>query len=189
MNLLATLKYKLSHVSARSWHYRFVKSFWGPRAAGKACTYYWIKLPSTFLVAGLALIILLFLTIVVGFFGFVLDLKKEDKELFYPYKTLPSGRKVPVAPWEIVGGIGVLYALYYLAFVDRSLGMLVGLAVLALFILAVLSFVLIKIWQSETLRATRLATRTNLSQARDGVSQAWDTLCPPLIVEDNQEPQ
>lgn len=200
MNPLASIKHKLSHVKASSWLYRFAKSIWGKKTGGKSCTFYWFKLPLAFLVWCLILILFPLYTIVMGFFGFVPveypgrgemssyhDWYKRSK-FAYPYKTLPNGTKVRIAPWEIALLGGLLYALYYLVFVDRYLGMWVGFAALAVAILAILVFVLTKSWQSEPLQAAR----SGLSEAWGGVTHAWDKICPPLVVEDGQtlkEPQ
>ena len=43
--MLKRIKHSLSHISESSWHWRMTYEWWGSKARGKACAYYWVKVP------------------------------------------------------------------------------------------------------------------------------------------------
>lgn len=98
---------------------------------------------------------------------------EESKELFYPYKTLPNGKHIPVAPWEVLLALGILAITYYLVFVNPEMGALWA-KTLAAVILGCL-FVLLVLKSS----APRLTARL--------VGAFWNNVCPPLVVLNEEE--
>ena len=71
---------------------------WGKKVQGKACSYYWYKLPLALLAYGISILIIGVGGIIGFFLGFFLNLDEEGtNDMFHPYKVLPNGRKIPVA--------------------------------------------------------------------------------------------
>ncbi len=188
----------LSHVRETSWHYKLVKSVWGQKAPeGKACSYYWLKLPSSLLaLAGLFLFVVIFGTLVIGggwFFGFIPTIfKTEDPYLksyladhyrepsWYPYGYTSKGKKRHIFPWQ-VALVGIFFALsYYLGFENQTAGAVVGIStgsvVGGFLVLGVFIFLISKSWKTPA-----------LVSARKSVKSAWDKACPPLVVEPASE--
>lgn len=183
------LKYNLSHIRDSDLHYRLVKTVWGSLALGHSCTYYWIKLPISLLLwaigGGFVGVILLLITIALGFCGFVVTLFPSTApelkgyttrtHLAYPYGTLPNGKKLPVVPWQIALVLAALWALYYLVFQDPALGLIVESSVLmgaiGLAIGATAVFFLTKGIKSEPIQ-----------QARKDFAGVFDRICPPLVI-------
>lgn len=180
VNPFSWLKYRLSHVRENSWHFQAARGIWEHRAYGKACTYYWFKLPSALFLWFVMCFFFVLVCVVGAFFGFVPTLFPASEEMrhhqrsgaFYPYKTLPNGKRFRVAPWEIVAGICFIFVVYYLAMVDQALGLWVGEALLAFIAFCVFIFVISKGWVSPPIRNARLSLKAALS----GV-------CPDLEVE------
>lgn len=186
LNPLSWLKHRLSHVRESSWHFQLVKEIWKAGAYdSKACSYYWFKIPSSLLLLCLGILIMGLIIIVAGFLGFVptvfetkSPLMRSRKDgVFYPYKTLPSSKRLPIAPWEIAAMIVVLYGIYDLAVIDQQLGFWVMSVGMSLTALAMVVYLIYKIW--------RLSFFVNLrSKAGFSASQTWDGVCPKLVVDD-----
>lgn len=184
LDAVRILKGRLSHVRESSWHFRATKEIWGTRAyLGKACGHYWFRFPLALLALGGLSLILVAICAGATIAGFVPGFLKprdpslyyieESKELFYPYKTLPNGKHIPVAPWEVLLALGILAITYYLVFVNPEMGALWA-KTLAAVILGCL-FVLLVLKSS----APRLTARL--------VGAFWNNVCPPLVVLNEEE--
>lgn len=132
------LRTRLTNINANSWHFKITEDVWGNNAYGKACPYWWYKMPSAipthyFRVAlkG-ALIAFVMLCFAVGaFVGFMTKFHR------YPdggwsfescdYKVWPSGNKMLLAPWEIALGVATATAYLYIWLADASDGIKVTL--------------------------------------------------------------
>lgn len=197
---LVWLKNYLSHIRETSWHYKLVHGIWGKYTSGKACTYYWLKFPSSVLAyIGIAVLVASMATFVFGggwFFGYVSTVfKTEDPFLknwldthkdsgghepgWYPYRYTSKGKKRHIFfPWQAALGGIFLALVYYLGFVNQTAGLVVGLAFAIVFVLGVIGFVASKGWKTSGFRS-----------ARSVVNSAWDKTCPPLIVEPKTAPK
>ncbi len=143
MYLLSALKYNLSYIKPSTWHYRLVKELFGEYHASKskACTYYWLKLPSSLLVLGFLAVVVSILAVFTAVFGWLLGwdpMFRDPKEgewdpyqaekaefkrthlgeyrvryLFYPYKRTRKGGYKKFAPWEILGLVLLLGGVSY----------------------------------------------------------------------------
>lgn len=184
LGVLNKVKNQLSHIQDTDWHFKVVNEFWNFKGgdAGKACTYYWFKLPFAMLawcVVGLMIIIACAGGLLLGFIP-TLGFKTSNEEMqmyyihsmFYPYKHLPNGTRVPVAPWEIALAAALLYGVYYLAFVDQGFGIVVGAILLGIGLLGSILWAVSSNWNNPL-----------LADSRSAVSDAWNKVCPNLVVE------
>lgn len=172
------LKERLGTVRKRSWHFQATEMVWGSRASGgKACTYYWVKLQSSLVYIILIFSvsyfiigpIMLFLGFYPGFYPWAKD-EEAGNNFNYDYKRLPGGRRMPFAPWEAAASLGVLAGIYYLAFVNPDLGiMILGLGLIIAACCA-LAYAVIK------------------SPIRKFIARVWDKACPPLVVVEDENP-
>lgn len=186
------LKNYLSHVRETSWHYRFVEGLWGRNTQGKACTYYWFKLPSTFVAYILIMVILglvSFFSWCVGYIPTWFDTKDEyltswkngvysryySEQSFYPYGYTTKGKKRHIFPWQLITLAAIGGVIYWLGFADRSLGLAVvvfsGMVLGLIVIVGLLAFLITKGWRTKAAR-----------NAGSGLKAAWDKVCPPLVV-------
>lgn len=172
--MLKGLKYKLSHVSEASWHFRAAESVWDERARdSKACTYYWIWLPTSLIVLAVAVLIMGVFFTISWFFGFVP--RSGGTNIFMPYKTSQQGEKKRVAPWEVVTVVslglsgGILAQVYPLKAIEVFITFLMVSA--ALLGLGVVIYFVGRSWKSPLMVSLRL-----------NVTNAWDRVCPPLVV-------
>ena len=93
---------------------------------------------------------------------------------FYPYKTLPNGKKFPVAPWEVAVVAVIVFALYTAGFspvLAVAKILLIAIAVVCLVVAAV--FVISKGWHNPLIQGPRQA-----------IVYAWNKACPDLVLED-----
>lgn len=193
-NPIVALKDRLSRVNPKSWHYKMVDDVWGTKAAGKACTYYWFKLPLAALAFALFVIITFVGSIGGLIFGYLPTMVPAPKNpvtgfqevpygtgtFFYPYKTLPNGRKMPLAVWEVILLAGVGFVLYYLGFMDQELGLTILIWVLSIAIGAAVVFGVIfavsASWKNPL-----------IARARSNLVATWNKVCPELVIEKNTE--
>ena len=189
LSLLSRVKDSLSHVKASTWHYKAVHEIWGWRAnEGKACTYYWFKLPTSLLALLMLIILGAIITVAAWFVGRTPTwFKTEDpyltdykRELCYPYGYTSKGKKRHVMPWWF--GLVALFAgvFYYLAIANPVVGLItisvIGSMIGGVLILALLVFGITKNWNTP-----------GAANARAKVKTAWDRACPPLVVVKNNE--
>jgi len=188
INPFSWLKHRLSHPKENSLHFQATKTFWSNNTYGKACTYYWFKLPTALLLWTVACIFLFVGSVIGAFFGFVSSLFEPGEERlrwyhktqwFYPYKTLPSGRRIPVAPWEIAVIVAVCYAIYYLALVDQGAGKVSLLVLVGVAVFCSIVFAISKSWRHPLL----VGTRSGVSRSWNMARAAWNKVCPELEVE------
>lgn len=185
------LKNYLSHVRETSWHYRFVYDLWGRNTQGKACTYYWFKLPSTFIVTVFVFTLVGFFSLLAWCFGFVPTwFETEDPFLkrymldrteyrgepsFYPYGYTSKGKKRHIYPWQLILIAGVVALVYYLAFVNTTFGVILGILLGGLLggcvLLGITVFLIVQGWKTKAAK-----------RAGSKLKVAWDKVCPPLIV-------
>lgn len=192
MGILSWLKYWLSHIDDTTWHYQFTHSIWGNNTPGKACYYYWGKLPLT-LIAWIVILVLGFILAVGGWFcGYVLtDFKttdpfllsnKGENDLFYPYRYTSKGKLRRIMPWQvaIVAVFGAL--VYYLSVLNPEVGIRIGVVALVVAVLVTvvggLIFLISSNWNSPI-----------VSSARSNVVAAWNRSCPEMVVETSKEPE
>lgn len=190
---LRWLKTRLSHVKETTWHFRLAKEIWGSKnlQQSKACTYYWFKLPVAAIVLSILMVVLVVISVISSFLGFIPVWIQEERakeqgvnqQFAYPYKHLPSGRRLPFAIWEIVvlGAIG--YGLYYSFFVNPEVGMLLAEAALDLFKLAAIALGILLAIGVLTYLLWRAWKTGSIAQGRANLKAAWDRTCPPLVVE------
>lgn len=187
LTLLSNVKNKLSHVKETTWHYKAVKSVWGWNTGGKACTYYWFKLPSSFVVLGALMVLGAIITVISWFFGQTPTwIKPTDPELeyyhksssylFYPHGATSKGKRRHILPWWFGAAGGVILGIYYLAVMQPAIGLIVAVVALAVLILGGAIYLLANNWDSP-----------GLTNARANLKAAWDKACPPLeVVEEEQ---
>ncbi len=177
MHFLAKLKRYLSEIDASTWHYRITESVWGERRLrrGKACTYYWFRLPLAILAAILVFAVIIPSGAVVGYFlGFRIRLKDDgSKELFCRYKRNSRGQRVLFAPWEASMVGAAIVAIYYLAFLNHGLGVLILMIALGIAALALVLGTILYSWNHPIAR-----------RARWSIADAWDQVCPNLVIRD-----
>jgi hypothetical protein len=187
MRFLKRVKTHLSIISANAWHYQLTAALWNPKRINqsKACSYYWFKLPLSLMllpVAGIAILVLVLLVaaiaIVGWFFGFIPtfvgdqeEAKQYDDQGHWPYKTWPSGKRRRVLPSEIVGAMVGVYGVYYISFVHREIGLVVGIVLVGLIVLGGFLYLISSGWDSAPIQ-----------HQRSQVKAAWDKVCPPLTV-------
>lgn len=182
MGFLSQVKYKLSHVSASAWHWKAVEFIWGDRAGGKACTYYWIKIPTSLIALAFVVIVggiwflgrvaMVSVMWVLGFRfrGRLTDFDQSvDRSYNYnDYKIRGDGTKNRFAPWEFLAVIlGVFVVVKFPSFAVQ-----IGLVAVALMILGGLVYLV-----SKAVKIPRIA------RLRKEIENAWDGICPPLYVE------
>lgn len=194
ISMLSKLKYRLSHITSKSWHWRASHFVWSEKSQGKACTHYWVKLPLA-LLALLVLVVLAFLysvwrVLVVAFvwlIGFrynedILDFDwgVSDKYNYDAYKQRKDESYKRFAPWEYVVVLLVILTIGYFVFVNQALGIIIlkyGLVLLAsVAVLVALVYTLTAGWKDD-----------RIVRARQNVSAAWHRVCPPLVVTYDEE--
>ena len=191
MRFLTRVKAHFSTVSANAWHYRVTTALWKPKRVDgrKACSYYWIKLPTSLLALPFMLVMVGFIAIiggiivVVGWFvgyipTFIGDQERAKEfvgdDAFYPYKTWPSGKRRRVLPWEVAAPVVSLGTIYYCGFVNRDVGIIVGLVLVGLLLGILVGAILYAIsskWK-----------HSGIQDQRTKIKSAWDKVCPPLTV-------
>ena len=171
---LKWLKRRLSRVREDSWHYRLTAQLWDndekKLSRSKACTYYWVKLPSTMIAASLFFGAIFILVMPLGWIaGFrpVID----EHDLFLPYKTTKSGKKRLVAPWQVLLVGLALGSLYYLALINQSAGMIALVVSVGIVMIALLAVLLWKLFASRYARWFYHKT-----------GYLWGYFCPQLTV-------
>lgn len=171
----------LSQVSQTSWHYRLIKGL-NIKPPKKACVYYWICIPRAIITAGTLGVVFGIVFAIIIFGGFVPNLKPdENSSAFYPYKSGKNGRwKIPIAPWEVVATILILWGFYELVFwvptnseriIYGTLEMLkdLGLGIAGLALLVGLAYLIINF-------------------VAKGVMNLYERYCPPLIIVGEEVP-
>src|SRR4030065_1364841 len=144
--ILVTLKDKLSHINAKTWHYQATLLIFGKKAEGKACTYYWFKLPLSLIVLLIVAIIAVFFLSIRGliillawFFGYrfrgeFLDMDNgvTSSWSYTDYKERKNGSSYKIAPWELLIFPFAVWLVWLLAIVHPNIGItiLIGLGVL-----------------------------------------------------------
>ncbi len=199
---LKKLKGRLSHVKSSSWHFQFVEMVWKEGARNsKACSYYWVKFPTSMLIVLLVLCLVGVVYPVGWFLGFQFKFSapksgeyNEGGELFYPYKTTRKGKKVRFAPWEIAMGICwaliVILVAHHLVFNDPALGVGIltyGALTVALVTLCVLLWPVLrkKATSSDRPRLRLFSFRGSIdNRLTRNLSSFWDRVCPKLIVDE-----
>ncbi len=196
MRLIEHLKNSLSHVKETRLDYKLVEYIWGESASrGKACSYYWVKIPSSVLFLILAIVLASAVTAIGWFFGHIptwfetedpyltnyIKVRRE-KAAFYPYRYTSKGKRMHIVPWQVVTGLGVLGILYYLSIRNQDAGSEVGIVagvVVAAFVgLAVLCFLIVMLWQNSF-----------TAGIRNRIGDTWDKACPPLVIEKHEVEQ
>jgi hypothetical protein len=206
---LGRVKDRLSHVDADALHYQLTEWIWKSKAQNsKACSYYWLKLPSSLLIGGciaiggaLVLVFMLFLWGAFFFCGFWLSVFNSEKKhptpayynssrarmdnrATYGYKRLYTNKSVRLAPWEIAALLGVFYGLYYsFALHTNTIGVhyvlpITGVVLACLMALGVAFYFFASGWKLP-----------RVQEARRSIKAAWDRACPPLVVEKAQSPE
>lgn len=186
---LSWLKYRLSHVKKSSWHYSIVEDLWGKHitfAGSKTCVYYWWWLPLSlvlYLALWTLLAVIVFISVFVGRIPTFFKTENEEMTIYsgdftYPYKRLPSGKRIPIALWEIalVGAVvfGIYYSFAINPMVAQILGVIIGAILGGIIALALIVFVITKGWSFRP-----------IARARARVKYAWDRACPLLVVEED----
>jgi len=188
--MITKLKYRLGHVSDKSWHWKVTEFVYGRRAQGKACTYYWFKVPTSVIAyAALAAVasvlqgVRILYIVVAWIFGyrFIGKLFDLDDEItcqrnFTDYKERPDGTRFRFAPWEYlllplsVWVLGTLIFEYF----DMTVKIIAWLvATSVVFSVATLTlFILSAVWQHPP-----------FVRARARAVSAWNRACLPLVVE------
>ena len=182
--MLNTLKFRLSHISSDSWSWRLVRWAFGDSVAeGKACTFYWFKLPGAVLwlvIVSLYEVVLhwavrAFWKFLAWFFGYQFKGKVFDYSIkllgsrnYRDYKEQADGNYKETAPWQIAFG---LFA-FYLIFVNPSAGLR------TLGLIAFIAAILIVVWFSDGGYKSPA-----IKNAKRQVKNAWDKVCPPLVVQ------
>lgn len=181
LRFLGRIKERLSNIKDTDWHYQVVELPFHDAENGKACSYYWLKLPFALLWWCFLCIVAVMLFVGGLFFGYVVTFfptkniefaSIHDNKVFYPYKRFPNGKRMPVAPWEVVALIGVLSAVYYLAVVDREAGIITAGILLTFPVLAGVLWVLTKAWKNPV-----------VAGARSNLTALYNRVCPDLHVE------
>jgi hypothetical protein len=191
LKFLDPLKYRLSHISAKSLVWRAVKYIFGRKAKGKACTFYWFKLPVSLLaLAGLMLLYAIVYPLTyfcrtlavtcMWLFGrnyngrFFSENAGTTKDYNYnDYKERSDGSKFRFAPWEIALVLVAGVMIWLFGFVNPRAGL--GIVLWATVVAAVigLMYLLSAAWKSGP-----------IARARAAVKAAYDRACPPLVVEE-----
>jgi len=188
--LLEQLKHRLSHVRAGSWHWKATKRIFESYAYGKACTYYWFKLPLSLLalliitVVWVVISALGVLYVVLGWIcGFRLGGKVFDTNHsvleslnYYDYKERPDGTKARFAPWEIILIPVLIWLVWFLAFVRSDIGKITLYMLVGILSGSLIVYFITASWKLPL-----------IVQARANVRAAWDKICPVLVVVENQE--
>ena len=196
MFILSWLKESLSHVRESTWHYQMVHGIWGDRTRGKACYYYWLKMPSSVvawpIVIVVAFVLVSLFTVIAWFVGYIPTLfETEDDNLnaitpkdamFYPYGYTSKGVRRRVMPWLVAFWLGVLaviaafgWLIYYWSTVNQSAGIDAGLKAA---IFAAGSVICVIAWYV----LTRKSSQTFLLSRSSWLVSRWDGICPPLVV-------
>lgn len=186
---LDKLKYSLSHINSKTWHWRLTKRVFGRKASGKACTYYWFKLPLSIL--GLACLIILIplrylcRVIVIShkwFWGYRFNEKMFDldESVFESYNYMDYKQRLDytsfkIAPWEIAMIPFFVLLVLYLIFIDPDLGKDLSVVVLVCILILGIFYVGTRSWKLKP-----------IVNARTAVKNAWDRVCPPLVVEEEE---
>lgn len=160
---IKTLKERFSHISPDSWHYQLVAAVWEYRLEGKACSYWWFKLPSSVLAGLVLLLFWICLAIGATFLGHLPNIKEVDT---FPYKILPNGKRYPLAPWEVFVVAALLVFVNYLIWRDENFLLKLGLAAGATALIVLLF-----------LTARHLHPIANLAKS------GWNKACPTLTVD------
>jgi hypothetical protein len=169
MSPITQFKKWASHINATSWHYKLVSTFWEKKSRNtKACTYWWLLLPSSVLAFAITLLLLYLIFLPVGWFlGFKYKPSSEateEGELFYPYKQDSRGKKKRFAPWQILtpliisvvcAFIMIQYWLVVLSIAAIAIRVLLFLLMCVGFflILAFILFLLTKGWKNPYLQS------------------------------------
>lgn len=194
MNKLGWLKNRLSTISADSLRYRFATILYGKNtvAKTKACTFYWVILPTSAVGIVAFGAIMAIVTTIFWVFGYTPTFL-DDKGLgqyqspttnyyepgngngvAYRYKYHPrSGKTSRFAPWQLLLplvaiGLLVFNSNVFLEFTD----FLVGLRFVWFAIVLVIAFFY---------GVGRLVMHN-----RQKISTKWHELCPPLVVEEQK---
>jgi hypothetical protein len=186
---LTAVKDRLSHINARSWHWKVTKEVFGKKAQGKACTYYWFKVPLSMLgLAVLAIFIALrcvcrvFFIAIMWVLGYRFNERIFDLEAdtmlrinYDDYKERPDGSKSRFAPWEILLVPLLAWLVWLLVVVYPSAGKVALVILLGIATGVILIYFI-----------TAASKYPPIVRARAAVNAAWDRVCPPLVVEGEQ---
>jgi len=181
--MVNNLKNRFSHVSADSWHWELTETFLGEKAQGKACTYYWFKLPLALTLYAITVIcavlqfacraVFIAMAWFLGFrfrgkvFGDVTDDRNYQK-----YKVRRDGSKSRFAPWELILIPISAWWFWLAAIVYPDVGKAMLLALVIATILTVLIYFVTKGWKYPP-----------IVKARASVDTVWAKACPPLVIE------
>jgi hypothetical protein len=192
IELLRTAKRSLTHVSSHRWDFILVQEFWGKRAYGKACTHYWIRLTSSLLglvillaITGVLYILRLALITFLWFLGFrwwdrssLFKLNDPIEPCSYrDYKVRSDGSSRSLyAPWEVA--VGAAIGTFMVMRPEETMEVAVGYLLVVLFLLAcgVILFAATKSWKLPLIVV-----------ARRHIAAAWDKVCPPLVITEQEE--
>lgn len=94
-------------------------------------------------------------------------------DLFYPYKTLPNGKGLLIAPWEVLLTLAILALIYYLVFLNSEMGIFLAMSLASGTIALLVVFLILK--SSAPRFTARLA------------GTFWNKVCPPLVVLNEEE--
>lgn len=187
MTMLSALKYNLSHIPQDSLRWQLVTKALGKRRAkGKACNFYWFKLPASIIWLFLVTLYNISLRVLsraltVGaawfagydfeepFFDFSIDTLGDH---YREYKQRADGSYRPFAPYQIVLPLLTAWLLYYLIFTNPSLGITVALwtSRAAIFVLTIFLIAL-------------GSKNPDVKKAKMRAKAAWNKACPTLEVQ------
>ena len=165
--VISRTKGYFSNVRKSAWHYKLVDDIFDGRVGGKACTYYWVKLPITLLAVG-ALAVLYAIVITVFWLSGRVPVNFDDPTYLTPYKTTRSGKKVRFAPWEILTLVALAFALYFFVWVNQTAGVITTAVLVGLM---TGGFLFIFLVRNEATRGLRAELKS-----------AWDRVCPNLTI-------
>lgn len=186
MSLFKRAKDRLSHVKEDGWPYKRAQDWWGDSTEGKACTFLWIKLPTSLILTAFFGTLYVVVVACGWFFGYVspdffktkdphlLEITGKD-DLFYPYRYTSRGGIRRIVPWQVAAVLAAIALVWYLSVQNQQAGIITGIVsvsvVLAALALGLLVYVISTNWKASTLIA-----------ARTSVANAWNRACPPLVV-------
>lgn len=120
---ISWVKQRLATIPPQSRRFRVVNLLWDESRIkrAKACTFYWVMLPTSAVVAGILALLAGFVTAIGWFVGYVPDFSDRvsegadnPKRAFYDYKYHPrSGKFWRFAPWQVVIPATLLTLLVY----------------------------------------------------------------------------
>ena len=153
-------------IDRKSWHYKLYRIWFEERESENLCGYFWKNVLSLLATVTLAPIIFILLGCIFGaawFIGFWPNegkyKEKPASDIVHRQYKFDGRRKWPVAPWEIVIPLAILYGIVMVALRNMNAFLetitWVGIVIGALAVLAGLGFLIFKGWKSETFKLVR----------------------------------